>query len=90
MAVQNEIKEQERYVNVTPYPGTNRELFAGEFANEQKIEGRKPARWLLVPDRKSGYRLATNKEADRILKKYGLPTIEETIKKMNEDLGEKG
>ena len=70
MAVQNEIKEQERYVNVTPYPGTNRELFAGEFANEQKIEGRKPARWLLVPDGKGGYRLPTDEEMNAILRRY--------------------
>ena len=86
MAVQNEIKEQERYVNVTPYPGTNRELFAGEFANEQKIEGRKPARWLLVRDLNGKYRLASLEEANRILRKYGLPLIKEE----NEDLGEKG
>jgi len=85
LAVQNEIKEQERYVNVTPYPGTNRELFAGEFANEQKIEGRKPARWLLVRDLNGKYRLASLEEANRILRKYGLPLIE----KENEDLGKK-
>ena len=85
MAVQNEIKEQERYVNVTPYPGTNRELFAGEFANEQKIEGRKPARHLLVRDLNGKYRLASLEEANRILRKYGLPLIE----KENEDLGKK-
>ena len=69
MAVQNEIKEQERYVNVTPYPGTNRELFAGEFANEQKIEGRVHF-YYLVPDGKGGYRLPTDEEMDEILIKY--------------------
>ena len=86
MAVQNEIKEQERYVNVTPYPGTNGELFFGEFASEQNIEGRKPARQLLVRDLNGKYRLASLEEANEILRKYGLPLIKEE----NEDLGEKG
>ena len=85
MAVQNEIKEQERYVNVTPYSGTNGELFFGEFASEQNIEGRKPARHLLVRDLNGKYRLASLKEANRILRKYGLPLIKEE----NEDLGKK-
>ena len=83
-------QNQPQYVNIREVPGSGGKLFVGDVANEQEIEGGEPTRWLLVRDRKGGYRLATNKEADRILKKYGLPTIEETIKKMNEDLGEKG
>ena len=75
-----------RFVNITDYPGTNGELFFGEFASEQNIEGRKPARQLLVRDLNGKYRLASLKEANRILRKYGLPLIKEE----NEDLGEKG
>ena len=75
-----------RFVNITDYPGTNGELFFGEFASEQNIEGRKPARHLLVRDLNGRYRLASLEEANEILRKYGLPLIKEE----NEDLGEKG
>jgi len=75
-----------RFVNITDFPGTNGELFFGEFASEQNIEGRKPARQLLVRDLNGKYRLASLEEANRILRKYGLPLIKEE----NEDLGEKG
>jgi len=75
-----------RFVNITDYPGTNGELFFGEFASEQNIEGRKPARQLLVRDLNGKYRLASLEEANEILRKYGLPLIKEE----NEDLGEKG
>jgi len=74
-----------RFVNITDYPGTNGELFFGEFASEQNIEGRKPARHLLVRDLNGRYRLASLEEANKILRKYGLPLIE----KENEDLGKK-
>ena len=74
-----------RFVNITDYPGTNGELFFGEFASEQNIEGKKPARHLLVRDLNGRYRLASLEEANRILRKYGLPLIE----KENEDLGKK-
>ena len=73
-------------MNITDYPGTNGELFFGEFASEQNIEGRKPARQLLVRDLNGKYRLASLEEANEILRKYGLPLIKEE----NEDLGEKG
>ena len=74
-----------RFVNITDFPGTNGELFFGEFASEQNIEGRKPARHLLVRDLNGRYRLASLEEANKILRKYGLPLIEEE----NEDLGKK-
>jgi len=74
-----------RFVNITDYQGTNGELFFGEFASEQNIEGKKPARHLLVRDLNGRYRLASLEEANRILRKYGLPLIE----KENEDLGKK-
>ncbi len=32
-------QEQEQYVNTEEYPGTNRELFLGDVADEQGIEG---------------------------------------------------
>ena len=73
-------------MNITHYSGTNGELFFGEFASEQNIEGRKPARQLLVRDLNGKYRLASLEEANEILRKYGLPLIKEE----NEDLGEKG
>ena len=74
-----------QFVNITDFPGTNGELFFGEFASEQNIEGRKPARQLLVRDRNGKYRLASLEEANGILRKYGLPLIKEE----NKDLGKK-
>jgi hypothetical protein len=63
---QNQGQEQEEYINIREFPGTNGKLFIGDVANKQGIEGGGLTSRVLIPDGKGGYRPPTNKELDKI------------------------